>query len=75
MAQRLAWAQWGLTRNHQRWHFAGNQVHECIAADLDDPRWMQQVRGGYRILVNCESSAGGGLAGTRSLIWTDKRSH
>jgi nucleoside-diphosphate-sugar epimerase len=53
-----------LTRNLQQLaHLRAIGVHECIAADLDDPSWMQQVRGDYRILVNCVSSAGGGLAG------------
>lgn len=53
-----------LTRNRQQVaHLRAMGVHECIAADLDDPRWMQQVRGDYRVLVNCVSSAGGGLAG------------
>ena len=38
-------------------------VHECFTVDLDDPSWMEQVRGDYRVLFNCVSSAGNGLAG------------
>lgn len=53
-----------LTRNPQQVaHLRSMGVHECLVADLDDPHWIEQVRGDYRILVNCVSSAGGGLAG------------
>ncbi len=67
LAQRLlsSGAQVGaLTRNRQQVErLRAIGVHECVVADLDDPRWMEQVGGDYRILVNCVSSAGGGLAG------------
>ena len=53
-----------LTRNRQQIaRLRAMGVREAIVADVDDPRWMEQVQGKYRILVNCVSSAGGGLAG------------
>ncbi len=40
-------------------------VDEVIEAALDSPAWHQQLKGSYRAVVNCVSSAGGGVAGYR----------
>lgn len=38
-------------------------VSEVVVADLDDPSWQGRLQGEYSAVVNCVSSAGGGLAG------------
>lgn len=38
-------------------------VSEVLEANLDDTAWHTQLKGAYRAVVNCVSSAGGGLAG------------
>ena len=40
-------------------------VHEVVQADLHEAGWHNQVAGNYRAIVNCVSSAGGGLEGYR----------
>lgn len=40
-------------------------VDEVIVADLHDPAWHDRVEGAYEAVVNCVSSAGGGLEGYR----------
>ena len=40
-------------------------VAEVIEAELDSSTWHAQVRGQYEAVVNCVSSAGGGLDGYR----------
>ncbi|WPJ98008.1 NAD-dependent epimerase/dehydratase family protein [Coraliomargarita algicola] len=40
-------------------------LEEVIEAELDSAEWHGQVRGRYQAVVNCVSSAGGGLAGYR----------
>ena len=40
-------------------------VHEVIVADLDSEAWHRQFSGAYESVVNCVSSAGGGIDGYR----------
>lgn len=64
-----------LTRNAEK---AANLrslgVSEVIEGDLDSPSWYGQVRGSYRAVVNCVSSAGGGLAGYEKSYYEGQRS-
>ncbi|MGC6456455.1 MAG: NAD-dependent epimerase/dehydratase family protein [Coraliomargaritaceae bacterium] len=49
-------------------------VGEVIEGDLDCPSWHEQVRESYRAVVNCVSSAGGGLAGYEKSYYEGQRS-
>ncbi|MFP4261351.1 MAG: NAD-dependent epimerase/dehydratase family protein [Opitutales bacterium] len=40
-------------------------VHEVLQADVHETAWQEQIAGGYQAIVNCVSSAGGGLEGYR----------
>lgn len=40
-------------------------VQEVVVADLDSSTWHSQLTGHYAAVVNCVSSAGGGVAGYR----------
>ena len=55
-----------LTRNSEK---AGQLrelgLQEVIEADLQDAAWQGRIRENYRAVVNCVSSAGGGLQGYR----------
>ena len=44
-------------------------VHEVIVADLDSEAWHSQFSGAYESVVNCVSSAGGGIDAIGSPIW------
>lgn len=53
-----------LTRNPEKAaRLRAMGVSEVVECDLDDPAWHQQLQGDYTAVVNCVSSAGGGLAG------------
>lgn len=55
-----------LTRNAERAsELKALGVNEVIVADLDSDSWHGQVEGSYAAVVNCVSSAGGGIAGYR----------
>ena len=55
-----------LTRNpEQAKTLRAMGVHEVVQADLHETGWHDQVAGDYRAIVNCVSSAGGGLEGYR----------
>ncbi len=55
-----------LTRNAERIaELRAMGLVEVIAAPLHAPDWQQQLRGDYEAVVNCVSSAGGGLEGYR----------
>ena len=49
-------------------------VGEVIIADLDSHDWHSQVRGRYTAVVNCVSSAGGGIEGYRKSYLEGQRS-
>lgn len=49
-------------------------VSEVVVADLDDRSWHQSLQGDYQAVVNCVSSAGGGLAGYRKSYVDGQRS-
>lgn len=49
-------------------------VHEVIVADLDSSSWHSEVSGRYAGIVNCVSSAGGGLPGYRKSYIEGQRS-
>ncbi len=64
-----------LTRNPEkagRLRAAG--LSEVIEADLDSSDWHRQLVGDYRSIVNCVSSAGGGIAGYRKSYLDGQRS-
>lgn len=49
-------------------------LHEVIVADISDAAWRDQVAEDYHAVVNCVSSAGGGLDGyRRSYVEGQKR--
>jgi len=53
-----------LTRNsEQAARLRAMGVPEVVEADLEDAAWHSQLQGDYTALINCVSSAGGGLAG------------
>lgn len=53
-----------LTRNRERaTELRALGLAEVIEADLDSQSWHTQVTGDYQAVVNCVSSAGGGIAG------------
>ncbi len=55
-----------LTRNPETAaHLRAMGVEEVIEGDLADPDWHARVQGHYEAVVNCVSSAGGGVAGYR----------
>lgn len=49
-------------------------VDEVIVAQLDSSDWHQQVQGHYKSVVNCVSSAGGGIDGYRKSYVEGQRS-
>jgi len=49
-------------------------VREVIVADLDSESWHDQVSGSYESVVNCVSSAGGGIDGYRKSYLEGQRS-
>ena len=49
-------------------------VHEVIVADLDSEAWYDQFSGAYESVVNCVSSAGGGIDGYRKSYLEGQRS-
>ena len=49
-------------------------VHEVIVADLDSEAWHGQFTGAYESVVNCVSSAGGGIDGYRKSYLEGQRS-
>ncbi|MGZ0657394.1 NAD-dependent epimerase/dehydratase family protein [Coraliomargarita sp. W4R72] len=49
-------------------------LDEVIEADLDSSEWHARVGGRYQAVVNCVSSAGGGLAGYRKSYLAGQRS-
>jgi nucleoside-diphosphate-sugar epimerase len=49
-------------------------VHEVIIADLDSESWHDQVSPAYEAVVNCVSSAGGGIDGYRKSYLEGQRS-
>lgn len=73
-----------LTRNPERASELREMgVSEAIEADLDGSNWHAQICGDYDAILNCVSSAGGGLAGYRQsylegqrliLRWAESRS-
>jgi nucleoside-diphosphate-sugar epimerase len=55
-----------LTRNAQIADKLGALgVSEVIKAELDAPGWIDDIKGEYQVVLNCVSSAGGGVAGYR----------
>lgn len=55
-----------LTRNTERASALRNlELEEVIVADLDGENWQSQLQGRYQAVVNCVSSAGGGIEGYR----------
>lgn len=55
-----------LTRNATRAaELSAAGVSEVMAAELSSTQWLGQIEGRYEAVVNCVSSAGGGLAGYR----------
>lgn len=55
-----------LTRNVERAaELSALGFSEVIVADLDGPEWFGQLQGQYASVVNCVSSAGGGIEGYR----------
>ena len=52
----------------------GKAAIEVIEADLDSNDWHQRVEGRYDAVVNCVSSAGGGLAGYQKSYVNGQRS-
>jgi nucleoside-diphosphate-sugar epimerase len=55
-----------LTRNAQQVKaLRAMGVHEVVQAGVHETGWQEQVAGGYQSIVNCVSSAGGGLEGYR----------
>ena len=49
-------------------------MHEVIVADLDSEAWYDQFSGAYESVVNCVSSAGGGIDGYRKSYLEGQRS-
>jgi nucleoside-diphosphate-sugar epimerase len=49
-------------------------VHEVIVADLDSEAWHDEFSGAYESVVNCVSSAGGGIDGYRKSYLEGQRS-
>jgi nucleoside-diphosphate-sugar epimerase len=55
-----------LTRNPEKAaHLRAMGLDEVIEGDLDDPSWHASLKGDYEAVVNCVSSAGGGIGGYR----------
>lgn len=55
-----------LTRNSEKAErLRALGVHEVVVADLHETNWHTQLKGSYQVVVNCVSSAGGGLEGYR----------
>ena len=55
-----------LTRNSERAaELRGLGVSEVVEADLDGMDWIRKLSGSYDAVVNCVSSAGGGVDGYR----------
>ncbi|MDP4610298.1 MAG: NAD-dependent epimerase/dehydratase family protein [Opitutales bacterium] len=73
-----------LTRNPEKAErLRGMGVAEVVVADLHSSAWHEQLSGDYEAVVNCVSSAGGGLEGYRQsylegqasiLKWAEGRS-
>lgn len=49
-------------------------LSEVVVADLSEESWHAQVSGSYESVVNCVSSAGGGIAGYRKSYLEGQRS-
>ena len=49
-------------------------VDEVVEAELDSTAWHAALKGNYRAVVNCVSSAGGGVAGYRKSYLDGQRS-
>jgi nucleoside-diphosphate-sugar epimerase len=53
-----------LTRNIQQGEYLKTLgLDEVIVGDIDSDEWHSRIKGNYKAVVNCVSSAGGGLAG------------
>jgi nucleoside-diphosphate-sugar epimerase len=53
-----------LTRNPEKAeHLRALGVHEVVVADLHETQWHAQLKEPYEVVVNCVSSAGGGIEG------------
>jgi nucleoside-diphosphate-sugar epimerase len=64
-----------LTRNSEKAaHLRSLGLNEVIEAELDSSDWHGQTCGCYATVVNCVSSAGGGLAGYRKSYVDGQRS-
>ncbi len=64
-----------LTRNTEKaTALRDSGLSEVIVADLSDEAWHAQLSGSYEAVVNCVSSAGGGIAGYRKSYLEGQRS-
>lgn len=65
----------GLTRNAEKAaQLKSLGLSEVIIADLSDTAWHTELSGDYTAIVNCVSSAGGGLEGYRKSYVEGQRS-
>jgi nucleoside-diphosphate-sugar epimerase len=56
-----------LTRNAEKAaRLRAMGLHEVLVAELQSPAWSRELKGSYEAVVNCVSSAGGGLEGYRA---------